>query len=153
KITYLPVDQDGLIDLNQLEASITPETVLISVIYVNNETGVIQPIKDISAIAAKHDVFFMTDATQALGKVPIDVNIDGIDLLACSAHKIYGPNGVGALYIKSKFPRIKVAPQIHGGGHENGYRSGTLNTPAIVGFGEAAAIATTALAEECARLA
>ncbi|GGC42967.1 cysteine desulfurase IscS [Parapedobacter defluvii] len=153
KITYLPVDQDGLINLNELEASITPETVLISVIYVNNETGVVQPIKDIAAIAAKHDVFFMTDATQALGKVPIDVNIDGIDLLTCSAHKIYGPNGVGALYVKSKFPRIKVAPQIHGGGHENGFRSGTLNTPAIVGFGQAAAIAKQVLTEESSRLA
>ena len=137
EITWLPVDKDGLINLQELEAAIRPTTVLISIMYANNETGVIQPISDISAIARKHDVIFFTDATQAIGKIPVDVNKDGIDLLALSAHKIYGPKGIGALYVRRKNPRVKLTAQIDGGGHEKGMRSGTLNVPGIVGLGKA----------------
>lgn len=137
EITFLPVKEDGLIDFQQLEDSIKPATVLISVMYANNETGVIQPIKEISAIAKKHQVLFFSDATQAIGKVPVDVIADGIDIMAFSSHKIYGPKGVGALYIRRKNPRVRIAVQLHGGGQERGLRSGTLNVPGIVGFGKA----------------
>jgi cysteine desulfurase len=137
KVTYLSVKNDGLIDLEELERTITPETILISVMYVNNETGVIQPVREISALARKHGVLFFTDATQAVGKIPVDVLADGIDLLAFSGHKIYGPKGVGALYVRRKNPRVKVTSQMDGGGHERGMRSGTLNVPAIVGLGKA----------------
>ncbi len=152
EITCLPVDQNGLINLEQLQKAITEETILISVMYANNETGVIQPIADIVEIAHKHNVLFMTDATQAVGKIPVDVVQDGIDILACSGHKLYGPNGVGALFIRGKFPRIKVIPQMHGGGHERGFRSGTLNTPAIVGFGKACELAKSEMESEAVRL-
>jgi cysteine desulfurase len=137
EVTFLPVRPDGLIDLAQLEAAIRPTTVLISIMYANNEVGVVQPVKQISAIARKHGVLFFTDAVQAVGKIPVDVNADGIDLMAFTAHKMYGPKGVGALYVRRKNPRVKVTAQMDGGGHERGMRSGTLNVPGIVGFGKA----------------
>lgn len=137
EVTYLPVNPEGLIDLKELEAAIRPETVLISVMYANNEVGVIQPVRDISNIAHKHGVLFFTDATQAVGKIPVDVNRDGIDIMSFSAHKMYGPKGVGALFVRRKNPRVKLAAQMDGGGHERGMRSGTLNVPGIAGLGEA----------------
>ena len=137
EIAYLEVNKDGLIDLDELKNAIKPNTILVAVMYANNEIGVIQPVKEISAIARKNGILFFTDATQAAGKIPIDVNEDGIDIMAFSAHKIYGPKGVGALYVRRKNPRVKVAAQIDGGGHERGMRSGTLNVPGIVGFGKA----------------
>jgi cysteine desulfurase len=137
EVTYLPVNPDGLIDLAQLEAAIKPTTILIAIMYANNEVGVIQPIREISAIAKKHNVLFFTDGTQAVGKVPVDVIKDGIDLMAFTAHKMYGPKGIGALYVRRKNPRVKVTAQMDGGGHERGMRSGTLNVPGIVGFGKA----------------
>jgi cysteine desulfurase len=137
EVTYLPVNKEGLIDLQQLEAAVTPRTILIAIMYANNETGTIQPVKEIAAIAKKHGVIFFTDATQAVGKIPVNVINDGIDLLACSAHKMYGPKGVGALYVRRKNPRIKLMAQMDGGGHERGVRSGTLNVPGIAGFGKA----------------
>ncbi|WP_225865636.1 cysteine desulfurase family protein [Dyadobacter aurulentus] len=152
RVTLLGVNQSGLINLEELESAITPETVLISVQYVNNETGVIQPISEISAIARQRDILFMTDATQAVGRIPLNVHKENIDLLTFSAHKIYGPNGIGALYVKSTYPRIKITTQIHGGGHEFGLRSGTLNTPGIVGFGEAAALCKESYHSELAHL-
>ena len=136
-VTYLRVDKYGLIDLEELKKAITAKTVLISVMYANNETGVIQEIKEIGNIARKNNVFFMTDATQAIGKIPVDVVEDNIDMLTLSAHKLYGPKGVGAVYIKRQFPKIKITPLLHGGGHEKGYRSGTLNVAGIVGLGKA----------------
>jgi cysteine desulfurase len=137
EVTYLEVSPEGLINLEELEAAIKPTTVLIAIMYANNEIGVIQPVKEISKIARKHGILFFTDGTQAVGKVPIDVNKDGIDLMAFSAHKMYGPKGVGALYVRRKSPRVKVTSQMDGGGHERGMRSGTLNVPGIVGFGKA----------------
>src|SRR6476620_3512036 len=137
QVTYLNVKEDGLIDLQELEAAITPQTILISIMWGNNEVGVIQPMREISAIAKKHGILFFTDGTQAVGKIPVDVNKDGIDLMAFSAHKMYGPKGVGALYVRRKNPRVKVTAQMDGGGHERGMRSGTLNVPGIVGFGKA----------------
>jgi cysteine desulfurase len=137
EVTYLPVNNEGLIDLAQLEAAIKPTTILVAIMYANNEVGVVQPVREISAIAKKHGVLFFTDAVQAVGKIPVDVNKDGIDLLAFTAHKMYGPKGVGALYVRRKNPRVKVTAQMDGGGHERGMRSGTLNVPGIVGFGKA----------------
>ena len=137
EITYLNVDKEGLIDLDELRNAIRPGTILIAVMYANNEIGVIQPIKEINAIAKRSGILLFTDATQAAGKVPIDVNKDGIDLMALSAHKMYGPKGVGALYVRRKNPRVRLIAQIDGGGHERGMRSGTLNVPGIVGFGKA----------------
>ncbi|HTB51658.1 MAG TPA: IscS subfamily cysteine desulfurase [Ferruginibacter sp.] len=137
EVTYLQVQPDGLIDLNALEAAIKPTTILIAIMYANNEIGTIMPIKEISAIARKHGILLFTDATQAVGKIPVDVNKDGIDIMAFSAHKMYGPKGVGALYVRRKNPRVKVTAQMDGGGHERGMRSGTLNVPGIVGFGAA----------------
>jgi cysteine desulfurase len=152
KVTYLPVQEDGLVNLEQLEAAMTPETILVSIMYGNNEIGVVQPVKEIAAIAHKHGALFMTDATQAVGKIPVDVIADGIDLLALSAHKMYGPKGVGALYVRRKNPRVKVTAQMDGGGHERGMRSGTLNVPGIVGLGKACEIAYNEMAEEAIRL-
>jgi len=152
KVTYLGVKEDGLVDLAELEAAMTPETILVSIMYGNNEIGVIQPVKDIADIAHKHGALFMTDATQAVGKIPVDVNRDGIDLLALSAHKMYGPKGVGALYVRRKGPRVKVTAQMDGGGHERGMRSGTLNVPGIVGLGKACEIAYNEMEEEGKRL-
>jgi cysteine desulfurase len=136
-VTYLEVKADGLIDLKELESAIKPTTILIAIMYANNEIGVIQPVREISAIAKKHGVLFFTDGTQAVGKVPVDVLKDGIDLMAFTAHKMYGPKGVGAIYVRRKNPRVKVTAQVDGGGHERGMRSGTLNVPGIVGFGKA----------------
>jgi cysteine desulfurase len=137
EVTYLQVKRDGLIDLKELEASIKPSTILIAIMYANNEIGTVQPIREISAIAKKHGVLFFSDAVQAVGKIPVDVNKDGIDLMAFTAHKMYGPKGIGALYVRRKNPRVKVTAQMDGGGHERGMRSGTLNVPGIVGFGKA----------------
>jgi cysteine desulfurase len=137
EVTYLQVQPDGLIDLKELEAAIKPTTILIAIMYANNEIGTVMPIKEISAIARKHGVLVFTDGTQAVGKIPVDVNKDGIDLMAFTGHKMYGPKGVGALYVRRKNPRVKVTAQMDGGGHERGMRSGTLNVPGIVGFGKA----------------
>ena len=137
EVTYLQVKEDGLIDVKELEAAIKPTTILISIMYANNEVGVIQPIKEIAALAKKNGVLFFSDATQAVGKVPVDVIKDGIDLMTFTGHKMYGPKGVGALYVRRKNPRVKVTAQMDGGGHERGMRSGTLNVPGIVGFGKA----------------
>jgi cysteine desulfurase len=139
-VTYLPVDEKGLPDLSLLEKSIHADTILIAAMYANNETGVLFPIKEIAAIAKKSGVLFFSDATQAVGKVPVDVLKDDIDLLALSAHKLYGPKGVGALYVRRKNPRVKLSPILYGGGHEKGLRSGTLNVPGIVGLGKACEI-------------
>ncbi len=137
EVTYLQVKRDGLIDLKELEAAIRPTTILIAIMYANNEIGTVQPIREISAIAKKHGVLLFSDAVQAVGKIPVDVNKDGIDLMAFTAHKMYGPKGIGALYVRRKNPRVKVTAQMDGGGHERGMRSGTLNVPGIVGFGKA----------------
>lgn len=152
EVTYLEVNPEGLIDLKQLEAAIKPTTILIAIMYANNEIGVIQPVKEISAIARKHGVLFFTDGTQAVGKIPVDVNKDGIDIMAFTGHKMYGPKGVGALYVRRKNPRVKVTAQMDGGGHERGMRSGTLNVPGIVGFGKACELARLEMAEDAARL-
>ena len=152
-ITYLNVNADGLIDLAELEAAMTEKTILVTIMYGNNEIGVIQPIKEIAAITHKHGALFMTDATQAIGKIPVDVDTDGIDLMAFSAHKMYGPKGVGALYVRRKNPRVKLTAQIDGGGHERGMRSGTLNVPGIVGLGKACELCRLEMAEESKRLA
>ena len=152
KVTYLPVKEDGLVDLAELEAAMTSETILVSIMYGNNEIGVIQPVKEIAAIAHKFGALFMTDATQAVGKIPVDVIADGIDLLALSAHKMYGPKGVGALYVRRKGPRVKVTAQMDGGGHERGMRSGTLNVPGIVGLGKACELAGLEMESEAKRL-
>jgi cysteine desulfurase len=151
-VTYLSVQEDGLVNLQELEAAMTSETILVSIMYGNNEIGVIQPIKEIAAIAHKYGALFMTDATQAVGKIPVDVNADGIDLLALSAHKIYGPKGVGALYVRRKGPRVKVTAQMDGGGHERGMRSGTLNVPGIVGLGKACELGLQEMESEAKRL-
>lgn len=153
RVTYLGVKEDGLIDLAELEAAMTPETILVSIMYGNNEIGVIQPVKEIAAIAHKHGALFMTDATQAVGKIPVDVNADGIDLMAFSAHKMYGPKGVGVLYVRRKNPRVKVTAQMDGGGHERGMRSGTLNVPGIVGLGKACELCRLEMESESIRLA
>ncbi|HTI07943.1 MAG TPA: IscS subfamily cysteine desulfurase [Puia sp.] len=153
EVTYLPVDREGLIDLSELEAAIRPTTILISIMYANNEIGVIQPIGEISRIARQHGVLFFTDGAQAVGKVGVDVNRDGIDLLALSAHKIYGPKGVGALYVRRKNPRVRLSAQMDGGGHERGMRSGTLNVPAIVGFGKAAELCRLEMEADNLRIA
>lgn len=152
EVTYLTPNEDGLINLADLEAAITDKTILITVMYGNNEIGVVQDIKGISAIAKKKGILFHTDATQAVGKIPVDVIADGIDLLSFTAHKMYGPKGVGALYVRRKNPRVKVTSQMDGGGHERGMRSGTLNVPGIVGFGKACEICQNEMAEEAARL-
>lgn len=151
-VTYLPVDAAGLIDLQQLEAAITPATILIAIMYANNETGVIQPVRAIGRIAKKHGVIFFSDATQAVGKIPVQVIGDDIDLMSFSAHKLYGPKGVGALYIRRKNPRVRLTAQIDGGGHERGMRSGTLNVPGIVGLGKAAELCRLQMTTEAARL-
>jgi len=152
EVTYLSVQEDGLIDLKELEAAIKPTTVLIAIMYANNEIGVIQPVKEIAAIAKKHGVLFFTDATQAVGKIPVDVIKDGIDLLTFSGHKMYGPKGVGALYVRRKNPRVKVTAQMDGGGHERGMRSGTLNVPGIVGFGKACELCRIEMEEDTKRI-
>ena len=152
EVTYLEVNAEGLIDMKELEAAIKPTTILIAIMFANNEIGTIQPVREISALAKKKGILFFTDGTQAVGKVPVDVNKDGIDLMAFSAHKMYGPKGIGALYVRRKNPRVKVTAQMDGGGHERGMRSGTLNVPGIVGFGKACEIARLELDSEMARV-
>ena len=152
QITYLPVNELGLVDAEQLEAAITDRTILVSIMYANNETGVVQNLKALSDIAHQHDVIFMSDATQALGKLPLNVNELGIDLMPISAHKFYGPKGVGALYVRRRGPRVRLMPQIDGGGHEKGLRSGTLNVPGIVGMGKAAELASQLQQEDSERI-
>lgn len=152
EITYLSVQYDGLIDLAELEAAIRPETILVSVMWANNETGVIQPMKAIGDICAKHGVLFFSDATQAVGKIPVDPRATGVHIMAFTSHKMYGPKGVGALYVSRKNPRVKVTAQMDGGGHERGMRSGTLNVPGIVGFGRAAELALQEMEQDAARV-
>ena len=152
RVTYLPVQKDGRIDLDDLRAAITDKTILITIMTANNEIGVLQPVAEIGAIAKEKGILFHTDAVQAVGKVPFDVNQVKADLVSISAHKMYGPKGVGALYVRRRNPRVLLAEQISGGGHERGMRSGTLNVPGIVGLGKAAAICTAEMAADTARL-
>jgi cysteine desulfurase len=143
-VTWLRPDREGRIDLERLAAAITPGTTLVSLMHANNETGTLHPIREIGRLCKERGALFHTDATQSFGKEPIDVNADGIDLLSASAHKLHGPKGCGLLYVRRKDPRVRLEAQLLGGGHERGFRSGTLNVPAIVGFGEAARIADPA---------
>ena len=152
QVTYLPVDSDGLIDLQRLRAALTDKTILISIMQANNEIGTIQPLKEIGRLAKEKGILFHTDATQAVGKIPVNVDEMGVDLLSLTAHKMYGPKGVGALYVRSAKPRVKLSPIIDGGGHERGMRSGTLNVPGIVGLGKACEIAQKEMAAEAERL-
>ena len=152
EITYVPVGQDGVVDPEAVKKAVTDKTILISVMAANNEIGTIQPIREIGAIARERGILFHCDAAQGVGKLVIDVNEMNIDLLSLSAHKIYGPKGVGALYVRRKNPRVRLSPLIHGGGHERGMRSGTLNVPAIVGFGKACEICENEMETENARL-
>ncbi|KAK9468721.1 pyridoxal phosphate-dependent transferase [Lipomyces arxii] len=151
EVTYLPVKANGLVDLEELEAAIRPETSLVSIMMVNNEIGVIQPIDEIGKICRKHKVFFHTDAAQAVGKIPIDVNKSNIDLMSISGHKIYGPKGIGACYVRRR-PRVRLDPIITGGGQERGLRSGTLAAPLIAGFGEACRIAKAEMEYDSAHI-
>lgn len=153
EVTYLEVMNNGLINLSELEAAIKTNTILISIMYANNEIGTVMPMKEVCDIARKNGILIFTDATQAVGKIPVDVNKTGIDLMSFSAHKMYGPKGIGALYVRRKNPRVKLAPQLHGGGHEKGMRSGTLNVPGIVGFGKACEICRNEMKEESSRVA
>jgi cysteine desulfurase len=152
RVTYLPVQKDGRIDIDELRAAITDKTILITIMTANNEIGVLQPVAEIGAIAKEKGILFHTDAVQAAGKVPFDVNQVKADLVSISAHKMYGPKGVGALYVRRRNPRVLLAEQINGGGHERGMRSGTLNVPGIVGLGRAAAICKAEMASETERL-
>jgi len=152
QVTYLEVNSKGLVDLEQLEAAITDKTIMVSIMWANNETGVIQPMKAIGDICEKHGVLFMSDATQAVGKIPVDPKAVGVHLMAFTGHKMYGPKGVGALFVNRKNPRVKVTAQMDGGGHERGMRSGTLNVPGIVGFGKAAEIAKNEMEADTKRL-
>ncbi|MFO0775578.1 MAG: IscS subfamily cysteine desulfurase [Nitrospiraceae bacterium] len=152
KVTYLPVDKFGMVNPEDVRAAITDKTILISVMLANNEIGTINPLAEIGKIAKEKGMLFHTDATQGVGKIPVDVQTMGIDLLSCTAHKIYGPKGVGALYVRKKGPRVRLSPQIDGGGHERGMRSGTLPVPLIVGFGKAIALCEAERAAESARL-
>ena len=152
RVTYLPVQKDGRISLDDLRAAITDKTILITIMTANNEIGVLQPIEEIGAIAKEKGILFHTDAVQAVGKVPFDVNKAKADLVSMSAHKMYGPKGVGALYVRRRNPRVLLAEQISGGGHERGMRSGTLNVPGIVGFGKAAEMCRLEMAQDTERL-
>ncbi len=151
EVTYLSVDSNGLISIDELQNAITDRTVLVSILYANNETGIIQPIREIAQVTHERGTVLMTDATQAIGKIPVSVDNDGIDVLTLSAHKFYGPKGVGALYIRSN-PKVKVASLVQGGGHEKGIRSGTLNVPGIVGLGESCKVAKEKMEEDYQRL-
>ena len=153
KVSYLPVDRAGRLNLERLEAALTEKTILISLMAANNEIGTLHPLKEIGRIAKKRNIVFHSDAAQAVGKIPLDVEDMGIDMLSISAHKMYGPKGVGALYVRSKGPKVNLKPIIDGGGHERGLRSGTLNVPAIVGFGKACEIARAEMAQDADRLA
>ena len=152
RVSHLPVRPDGLLDPDAIERIFTPKTLLVSLLHANNEIGVIQPIRDVGAIARRRGILFHVDAAQSFGKVPIDVNADNIDLLSISGHKIYGPKGIGALYVRRRDPRVEIAAQIDGGGHERDMRSGTLNVAGIVGFGRAAEIAAAERNTEAPRL-
>ncbi|NEP79359.1 MAG: IscS subfamily cysteine desulfurase [Okeania sp. SIO3B3] len=152
EVSYLPVNTDGIIDLTSLKTALRPDTILVSVMAANNEIGVLQPLAKIGEICKENSVIFHTDAAQAIGKIPLDVQTMNIDLLSLTAHKVYGPKGVGALYVRRRHPRVKLAPQIHGGGHERGMRSGTLYTPQIVGFGKAVEVAIAEMESEAKRL-
>ncbi len=152
EVTYLPVEKDGRINLDDLRRAITPKTILISIMYANNEIGVIQPIEEIGKIAKEKGVFFHVDGVQAIGKIPVDVQRDGIDLLSISAHKLYGPKGVGALYVRRKNPRVQLSAIIDGGGHERGMRSGTLNVTGIIGLGKACEICQQEMVAETKKL-
>ncbi|MDH6098812.1 IscS subfamily cysteine desulfurase [Anabaenopsis sp. FSS-46] len=151
-ITILPVQPDGLIDLSELEKALRPDTILVSVMAANNEIGVLQPLAEIGEICRARNIIFHTDAAQAIGKIPLDVQGMKVDLMSLTAHKVYGPKGIGALYVRRRNPRVKLAPQLHGGGHERGMRSGTLYTPQIVGFSQAVEIAIASQATENQRL-
>ena len=153
EVTYLPVGKDGRVNPEDVRKAITSKTILITIMYANNEIGIINPVQEIGKIAKEHGVFFASDGVQAVGKIPVDVQKDNIDLLAISAHKIYGPKGVGALYVRRRNPRVQLAAIIDGGGHERGMRSGTLNVPGIVGLGAACEIAQKEMAQESVRLA
>ncbi|MBN3908267.1 MAG: IscS subfamily cysteine desulfurase [Nostoc sp. NMS1] len=152
EITILSVKKDGLIDLTELKNAFRPETILVSVMAANNEIGVLQPLAEIGEMCHEHNIIFHTDAAQAIGKIPLDVQAMQIDLMSLTAHKVYGPKGIGALYVRRRNPRVQLAPQQHGGGHERGMRSGTLYTPQIVGFGKAVEIALAEQATETQRL-
>src|SRR5438876_1365920 len=152
-VTYVPVRADGLVEVEAIESALTDKTILISVMFANNEVGTIQDMAAIGKLAKARGILFHADATQAVGKIPVDVEAMGIDLLSCTAHLMYGPKGVGALYVRRKGPRVRLAPMMDGGGHERGMRSGTLPVPLIVGFGKAAEISREVMAEEGARLA
>src|ERR1700722_15183814 len=152
RITYLPVQADGLVDIEDLKRAIDDKTILVSLMYANNEIGVIQPIAEIGKLCHEKGVLFHTDAVQAVGKIPVDVQKDNIDVLSLSGHKIYGPKVVGALYVRRRNPRVQISEQINGGGHERGMRSGTLNVPGIVGLGEACELAGAEMVAETARL-
>lgn len=151
-MTYLPVDGNGLIDRDDLRSALTPKTILVSVMTANNEVGTIQDIRELGTICREHGILFHTDATQAIGRIPIDVRDLHVDLLSCSSHKIYGPKGIGALFIRSSIPRHRLASQMDGGGHERGMRSGTLNVPGIVGLARALVLCVDSLNEESSRL-
>jgi cysteine desulfurase len=153
EVTYAPVGRDGLVDVETVRAALTPKTILVSVMFANNEIGTIQPIAELGKLAKEKGILFHTDATQAVGKIPVDVEAMGIDLLSATAHMLYGPKGVGALYVRRKNPRVRLAPMVDGGGHERGMRSGTVPVPLAVGFGKAAEIAREEMAEESKRLA
>ncbi len=152
RVTYLPVDKYGMVDPDEVRQAITDQTILISLMIANNEIGTIHPVREIGKIAKEKGILFHSDGTQAVGKVPVDVEAMGIDLLSLSAHKIYGPKGVGALYVRSKAPRVRLTAQMDGGGHERGFRSGTLNVPGIVGLAKACELCGTGMEEEAARI-
>lgn len=152
EVTYLAVQSDGRVDPEEIKRAITPRTILITVMYANNETGVIQPIAEIGKIAKEHGIVFAVDGAQSVGKIPVDVLRDSIDLLAVTGHKIYGPKGAGALYVRRRNPRVEVSPMMDGGGHERGMRSGTLNVPGIVGLGKACELCREEMPMESARL-
>jgi cysteine desulfurase len=153
EVTYVPVGRDGLVDVAAVRAALTDKTILISIMFANNEIGTIQPVAELGKLAKEKGIIFHTDATQAVGKIPVDVEAMGIDLLSATAHMLYGPKGVGALYVRRKNPRVRIAPMVDGGGHERGMRSGTVPVPLVVGFGKAAEICREEMAAESKRLA
>jgi len=153
EVTYVPVGREGLVDVEAVRAALTDKTILISIMFANNEIGTIQPVAELGKLAKEKGIIFHTDATQAVGKIPVDVEAMGIDLLSATAHMLYGPKGVGALYVRRKSPRVRLAPMVDGGGHERGMRSGTVPVPLVVGFGKAAEICREVMGEESKRLA